>query len=104
MATSVEFVNYVIDQIHGAGIIRAKKMFGEYLVYVNDKPIVLICDNTAYVKILPEIKGLLSEEGIPYEGSKSHYILNIDDARQSTEIVSILEKITPLPKPRKRSK
>lgn len=92
MATSVEFVNYVIDQIRGAGIIRAKKMFGEYLVYINDKPVVLVCDNTAYVKILPEIKGLLSEEGIPYEGSKPHYILNIDDARQSTEIVSILEK------------
>ncbi|MGN0560765.1 MAG: hypothetical protein ACI4K8_06895 [Candidatus Fimenecus sp.] len=25
-------------------------MFGEYMVYVNDKPILMVCDNTVFVK------------------------------------------------------
>lgn len=50
MATSVDFINYVCEQIVGVGDIRYRKMFGEYMVYVNYKPILLICDNTVYVK------------------------------------------------------
>jgi TfoX/Sxy family transcriptional regulator of competence genes len=38
------------------GTITYKKMFGEYLIYLNDKPIVMICNNTAFVKILDCIK------------------------------------------------
>lgn len=102
MSSSIEFVNYVMDQIRESGEMRARKMFGEYMIYVNEKPIVLVCDNTAFVKILPETQAVLKETGLPYEGAKPHFILNIDDSRQSTEVVSILEKITPLPKPKKK--
>ena len=42
MATNLEFVEYVCDQIDGVGAVRYKKMFGEYMVYVNEKPIVSI--------------------------------------------------------------
>ena len=101
MASSIEFVNYVMDQIRGAGEMRARKMFGEFMIYVNEKPIVLVCDNTAFVKILPETQALLKDIGLPYEGAKPHFILNIDDSAQSTEIISILERITPLPKPKR---
>ena len=52
MATSVEFIEFVCDQIKGPWDIRYRKMFGEYMVYVNDKPILLVCDNTVYVKKL----------------------------------------------------
>ena len=38
MATSEDFINYICEQISGVGEIRYKKMFGEYLVYVNEKP------------------------------------------------------------------
>jgi len=51
MATTVDFIEYVCGQIEGAGAVRYKKMFGEYMVYVNDKPILLVCDNTVYVKM-----------------------------------------------------
>ena len=52
-------------------------MFGEYMVYVNDKPVLLVCDNTVYVKKLPEIEELMSgaECGVPYDSAKEHYIL-----------------------------
>ena len=50
MATSVEFIEYVCDQIIGTGKIRYQKMFGEYMVYVDEKPILIVCDHTVYVK------------------------------------------------------
>jgi TfoX/Sxy family transcriptional regulator of competence genes len=42
MASNIDFVNYVVDQIRDVGIITFKKMFGEYLIYANQKPVVLI--------------------------------------------------------------
>ena len=35
MASSVDFVQYVVDQCGGAGEIVAKKMFGDYGIYCN---------------------------------------------------------------------
>ena len=104
MATSLEFVEYVCEQIAGSGDIRYKKMFGEYMVYVNDKPIFLICDNTVFVKKLDCVADKMgdSETGIPYKSAKEHYILDIADAAFSQEIVSILEPIIAVPKPRKK--
>ncbi len=50
MATNIDYVEYVCDQLHEAGQIRYRKMFGEYMVYIDDKPIVLVCDNTPLSK------------------------------------------------------
>ena len=104
MASSVDFVEYVCEQIAGTGEVRCKKMFGEYMVYVNDKPILLVCDNTVYVKKLDCMAALLKDvaEGAPYEGAKPHYILDIDNAEKSCAVVGVLEPVTPVPKPRKR--
>jgi TfoX/Sxy family transcriptional regulator of competence genes len=35
MATSQDYVEYVTAQIADCGVVRYKKMFGEYMVYVN---------------------------------------------------------------------
>lgn len=69
MASNIEFVEFVCSQLQELGHIRYRKMFGDYMVYVNEKPVILLCDNIAYVKILPEIEVLMSEAetGIPYE-------------------------------------
>ncbi|MDR1936451.1 MAG: transcriptional regulator, partial [Candidatus Accumulibacter sp.] len=53
MATSLDFIEYVCERIHGTGNIRYRKMFGEYLVYINEKPILLVCDGCVFVKIVP---------------------------------------------------
>ncbi len=41
--------------------ISCKKMFGEYLVYINGKPAIMVCDNAAMVKKLPELAELLKD-------------------------------------------
>jgi TfoX/Sxy family transcriptional regulator of competence genes len=105
MATTADFIEYVSEQIRGAGAVRSKKMFGEYMVYVNEKPILLVCDNIVYVKKLECINEKMKDAatGFPYSGAKEHYILDIDDAEFSREIIGILEPVTALPKPRKKS-
>lgn len=104
MATTEDYIQFVCEQISGVGDIRYKKMFGEYMVYVNNKPVIIVCNNIAYVKEKEEIADLVkgAEKGIPYNGAKEHYILDIDNKELSKSIISKLESITPLPKPRKK--
>ena len=100
MATTENFIKYLCEQIEDTGNIRYRRMFGEYMVYINDKPILLVCDNTVYVKKLEIIEQEMknSELGIPYKGAKEHYILDIDDSIFSKKIVTMLESITKVPK------
>lgn len=104
MATTNEYIEYVCEQIKGVGEIRYKKMFGEYMVYVNDKPVIIVCNNTVFVKELDCIKEMMenAEEGYSYKGAKEHYILDIDNSDFCKTIVSEIEKVTPVPKPKKK--
>jgi TfoX/Sxy family transcriptional regulator of competence genes len=108
MATTQDYIEFVYDQVCGVGIpsecVRYKKMFGEYMVYVNDKPLLLVCDNTVFVKQVNCIAELMAEadKGYPYNGSKEHYILEIDNSQLTGPVIAELEKITSVPKPRKK--
>ena len=94
MATTKDYIEYVCERLHGAGGLR----------YRNDKPVLLVCDNTVFVKIVPELAALMAdaERGLPYEGAKEHYILDIDDTDLARQVVAVLETVTPLPKPKKK--
>ena len=104
MATTLEFIEYAASQVKDCGAVRYRKMFGEYMIYVNDKPILLVCDNTVYVKKLQCVDDLLAEaeNGFPYEGAKEHYILDVDDIELTRAVVTALEAVTPVPKPKKK--
>lgn len=104
MASDKEYIEYVCDQIKDVGVLRYKKMFGEYMVYINDKPVILVCDNTVYVKMLDCIEVLMknADKGCPYKGAKDHYVLDIDDRTLSYEVLTRAEEVTPLPKPKKK--
>lgn len=104
MATTKDYIEYVCEQISGVGEVRYKKMFGEYMVYVNDKPVIIVCDNIAYVKELDNISELMksASKGFPYNGAKEHYILDIDNIEFSKSVILEIEKVTKVPKPRKK--
>ena len=78
MATSEEYLTFVCEQIARFGAVRYRKMFGDATVYLDDKPILLVCDNTVFVKCLPETAALLSDAGTgtPYDGARPHYMLD----------------------------
>ncbi|MDE6200606.1 MAG: TfoX/Sxy family protein [Clostridiales bacterium] len=102
MATPVDYIEFVCEQVRGFQSVRYKKMFGDYLVYVNDKPILLVCDSTVYVKKLPHLDEVMRGAacGIPYDGTKEHYILDIEDGELVSRVCEILEAVTPIPKKR----
>lgn len=104
MATTNEYIEYVCEQIKGVGEVRYKKMFGEFMVYVNDKPVIIVCNNIPFVKQLECIKDKMqnAEKGFPYNGAKEHYILDIENTEFCKSIITELEKITPLPKKKKK--
>ena len=82
MASNPDFVQYIVDQCGGAGIVSARMMFGDYCIYCNGKPFGLVCDNGFYVKSTEAGRRLLRSEDLrpPYEGAKPHfYIEDVDD-------------------------
>ena len=95
MATTAEYIEYVMDQMHDFDGVRSRKMFGKYMVYINDKPILLVCDNTVMVKKLPAIKELMkdAECAFPYDGAREHYILDLESP-QAKDVITMLEEIT----------
>ena len=104
MATTNEYIDYVCEQINGIGEIRYKKMFGEFMVYLNDKPVIIVCDNIPFVKKLDCIQSFMKDAktGFPYKGAKEHFVLDIDNYDFCKMIVCEIEKVTPIPK--KKSK
>jgi len=102
MSTSEDFIIFVYDQIQELGEIRYKKMFGEYMVYFKEKPLLLVCDNTVYVKQLECISEMMKDSGrgFPYKNAKEHYILDIENIDLVKNVLELLERHTEVPKKR----
>ena len=106
MATDPGLIEYLCDQLEDLGSIRSKKMFGEYMIYCNDKPVLIICNDRPMVKMLPTLEPLLKDRTTapPYEGAKPHYVLDPDDRETLRETVRLAEEVIPLPKKRTKNK
>ena len=101
MATTRSYLDFVCTQLEGIWGIDYKRMFGEYQIYVNDKPVLLVCDNTVFVKNHPALAHLLAEapEGLPYPGAKPQKILD-ENRALTAQVLEILERVTPVSKRR----
>ncbi len=105
MASRQDFVDYVCEQIGGAGRIRFGKMFGEYGIYCDDKVIGVICNDQFYVKktvagaeILPGCP-----EAAPYTGAKPHFLVEeLDDRELLGRFIAATCAELPAPKPKKK--
>lgn len=105
MATDSGFVEYVCDQIRGAGSITFRRMFGEYALYADGKVVALLCDNQFFLKPTAEGRALLAspKEGLPYRGARPHLL--IDEGLEDSELLSRLVATTAraLPAPRAKA-
>lgn len=105
MASSPELVQYVADQLSGAGAISYRKMFGEYGLYCGGKFFGCICEDQLFVKITEAGKRLAPEmdTGSPYEGAKPHFLVQeVDDKEFLAEFVKETCNELPMPKPKKK--
>ena len=106
MASDLEFVGYVCDQMSSAGTISFRKMFGEYTIYCNGKVVALVCDNQLFLKPTDSGRSLLGTvvEAPPYPGAKPYFLVDdqLDDREWVANLVRATEGELPAPKPRKR--
>jgi len=94
MASTQSFVDFVMDQIQGAGEITAKKMFGEYGIYSDGKLFGLVCDNRLFIKPTVAGREFIQNpvEAPPYPGAKLSFL--IEDEIEDSQWLSILVKIS----------
>lgn len=108
MATKAAFIEYVREQLAGAGAVSFRRMFGEYAVYLDAKVVALVCDNQLFVKPTAGGRAFLGDvnEAPPYPGASLYFL--VDDALESPQEVSQLIRITarelPAAKPKAKAK
>lgn len=107
MASSVDYVLYVCEQMSLAGSITYRKMFGDYAVYCDGKCFALVCDNQLFVNLTEAGLALLPNVtmGIPYEGAKPRLL--IEDIEDRVLLCSLVQETCaalPTPKPKKKKK
>lgn len=102
MATRAETIAPILDAVPGTS---ARKMFGEYALYLDGKVVALICDDRLFVKPLPEARALLAgaEEAPPYPGAKPHLVADawLDEPDVLAEALRAVAAALPMPKSRK---
>ena len=104
MASRIEYVEFIVDQLGEAGEITYKKMFGEYGLYCDGKIFAVICDDQLYIKITEAGRALCPdlEEAPPYQGAKNYLLVeDTEDRLMLTELVRETCKQLPMPKPKK---
>lgn len=92
MASTKEYLDYVLCQINGIDI-SCKKMMGEYLLYANGVLFGGIYDDRLLLKSTDKAKEILqnAEYSIPYDGAKPMILCDfIDDGERLSNIIKRL--------------
>ena len=104
MASSSEYLEYILEQLSALSDITYRKMMGEYVLYYRGKVIGGIYDDRLLLKptktaarIIPE-----AEREIPYEGAKEMLLADVDDKELLTRLIEAM--YPELPEQKKRRK
>jgi TfoX/Sxy family transcriptional regulator of competence genes len=108
MASSQTTIDSLLQTVNLPGL-TAKKMFGEYCIYLSEKPVALVCDDQLFVKPTTAGRELLpdAEEAPPYPGAKPHLLITARLWQQPGFLGDLLSATfleLPMPKPRKKRK
>jgi DNA transformation protein and related proteins len=105
LASEPGFVEYVCDQMSGAGRVTSRKMFGEYAVYCGGKVVALVCDDQLFVKPTPGGRSFIGEpvEAPPYLGAKPAFLIEdrLDDREWLSGLITVTARELPAPKPKR---
>jgi TfoX/Sxy family transcriptional regulator of competence genes len=105
VASKQSNVDFVLEQMADAGEVSAKKMFGEYALYLQGKIIALFCDDQLFIKPTDAGRTLLGKvkEAPPYPGAKPWFLISGDrceDGDFLSKLASTTAKALPAPKPK----
>ncbi|MCI6722601.1 TfoX/Sxy family protein [Treponema porcinum] len=107
MATSKEYIDFILDQLSSLEGITFRKMMGEYIIYLNEKIAAYACDDRLLVKITPTAQKMLpgAPAEPPYDGAKDMLLVeNVDDREFLANLFTALEPEMTLPKKKKPRK
>ena len=82
MASSQEFLVFLLDQLSQLDGITHRKMMGEYILYHHGKIAAYVCDDRLLVKPVPSAVRMLPGARMepPYEGAKEMILVEqVDD-------------------------
>ena len=95
MASSAEYLEYVLDLLADVPEVSHRKMMGEYLLYASGKLFGGVYDDRFLVKSTES-----SVPAVPYEGAAEMLLVDVEDkAAVRTIVEGVLQE---LPEPRKR--
>lgn len=91
MASDLEYVKFIADQLSEAGVITYRKMFGEYGIYCDGKYFAAVCDNRFLVKITKAGQSFMPDcrTELPYEGARSMFLIEELDDREFLKILTL---------------
>ena len=105
MASSKEYLNYIVDQLSELEDITYRSMMGEYIIYYKGKIAAYVCDDRLLVKPVEVAKKLMPDAPMepPYEGAKEMLLVEETDNRKFlTELFAAMYEELPMPKPKKK--
>ena len=105
MASSKEYLEFIIEQLSELEDITYRAMMGEYIIYFRGKIIGGIYDDRFLVKPTESAKALMPEADmeLPYEGAKE--MLLVDDIENKEFLRDLLEAMyDELSAPKKKKK
>ena len=100
MASSPEYLEYVLDLLADVEDVSTRKMMGEYLVYASGKLIGGVYDDRFLVKDTRASRAALSIAEVPYEGAAAMMLVDAED--RATVAALVAEMLPELPEPKKR--
>ena len=101
MASSKEYLTFVLDQLSGLDGITCRAMMGEYILYFRGRVVGGIYDDRLLVKPTDAAKTLMPEAPLetPYEGAKPMLLVEqIDDREFLKELFDAMVNELPAPK------
>lgn len=107
MASSKEYMNYIMEQLSGLEGVRSRAMMGEYIVYYKDRIAGGIYDDRLLIKPVQAALDYMPQAvwELPYEGAKEMLLAdNIDDREWLTGLFDAIYDQLPEPKKKKKKK
>lgn len=105
MATSKEFLNFILEQLSGLDEVTHRMMMGEYIIYYKGKIAAEICDNRFLVKAVDAAAKYIPNAVYepPYKGAKPMILVeNLDDRDYLAGLFKAIYPELPEPKPKKK--
>jgi TfoX/Sxy family transcriptional regulator of competence genes len=105
MATKQSTIDFLLEQIETAGEASAKKMFGEYGIFLGDKMAAMVCDGQLFVKPTAAGRELIGVpvEASPYPGAKPCFLISGDRWEERAWLSRLLQvTAAELPAPKKK--